>query len=107
VAGKAAVQEEQQNSIKPGCHAHAHAGVNVEPRRTLYSSAAFSNSGAAASQSGFKRKSISEGCQYLLAFFISWSASVIFSPIEEDADAFPDIVIAQLDLCCRVQHVVS
>jgi hypothetical protein len=41
----------------------------------------------------------------LLAFFISWSASVIFSPMDDDDLA--DILLALLDRRSRVQHVVS
>lgn len=85
VAGLLAVCAVQQNSRSltwpPGVYAHGYR-CNV----TLNSSADFSNSGAAASQSGFKRKSSSDGCQYLFAFFISFSASISFSPIDEADD---------------------
>jgi hypothetical protein len=64
--------------------AAAAAAVRIQSRAdggalTRKASAAFSNSGAAPSQSGFRRMSSSEGAHSLFAFFISLSASSSFA----------------------------
>lgn len=55
--------------------------------RTRNASPAFSSRGQAASQSGFSLKSISDGCQYFCAFFISFSASARLADVSPMAAA--------------------